>query len=328
MSPLVSVIVPIYKVEQYLKRCIDSIIAQTYKNIEIILVDDGSPDNCGAICDEYALNNGRIKVVHKPNGGLSDARNKGIEVSKGDYICFVDSDDYVEKDYIEKMLSAAELSNADLVISNFKYVYEDGTIKKYEFEHEFKSYSSEESMEILVSNNMSIPLVVAWSKLYAKKLFSEYRFKKGLIHEDEEICHKIINSSNKIVIIDDVLYNYVQRTGSIMNEIKLSKDLVVCDILKDRYEFLVENGYNKIICENAFLNYYASVNKFIYLSKKHKNRKINADLSFEMKKILNSKSYKNIKLLKRAKLCIKRLIVKLNFVGLVYGVLKRSDFNG
>lgn len=123
---LVSIIIPIYKVEQYLIDCIQSVCSQTYKNIEIILVDDGSPDNCGKICDDYAKMDKRISVIHKENGGLSDARNKGIDIARGDYITFVDSDDYVETTFIEDLYNAIEKTNSDISICNINVVDENG----------------------------------------------------------------------------------------------------------------------------------------------------------------------------------------------------------
>ena len=130
MDKLISIIVPIYKVEIYLRKCIDSIVNQTYKNIEILLIDDGSPDNCGIICDEYAKKDERIKVIHKENGGLSDARNYGIEASTGDYIIFIDSDDYVSESMCENLLICALENNADIVSCNFKEIYIDNNREK------------------------------------------------------------------------------------------------------------------------------------------------------------------------------------------------------
>lgn len=138
----ISIIVPIYKVEIYLRKCVDSIVNQTYKNIEILLIDDGSPDNCGIICDEYAKKDERIKVIHKKNGGLSDARNYGIEASSGDYIMFVDSDDYISKDMCEILLKKALENNADIVSCNFKEIYIDN------FEEEINKQSIKKSLEI------------------------------------------------------------------------------------------------------------------------------------------------------------------------------------
>lgn len=252
MNYLVSIIVPIYNVQQYIHRCLDSIINQTYKNIEIILVDDGSPDRCGEICDEISLKDSRIKVIHKINGGLSDARNVGLDNATGDYICFIDSDDYIEYDYIESMLNKAIKYSADLVVSNFKYVYEDGSYKDYIFNYDDALIDSKKAMDILVSNQEYLPLVVAWSKLYSKNLFDDIRFKKGIIHEDEEIAHKILDKSANILLTNKVLYNYVQRSGSIMSEASVLKSIIICDILEERYNFLLEKEYDEMICKVAF----------------------------------------------------------------------------
>ena len=123
---LVSVIVPIYNVEKYLRKCVDSILNQTYKNLEIILVDDGSPDNCGNICDEYALSDSRIRIIHKKNGGLSDARNAGLDIARGNYILFVDSDDYIDETMVEKLYEALEKEKAEMSLCSFVYVNDDG----------------------------------------------------------------------------------------------------------------------------------------------------------------------------------------------------------
>ena len=125
MEDLISVVVPIYNVENYIKKCVDSILSQTYKNLEIILVDDGSPDNCPQICDEYAQKDNRIKVIHKENGGLSDARNAGIDISKGKFITFIDSDDYIEKDYVEVLYNSIKENASDMAIGSHKAIYDN-----------------------------------------------------------------------------------------------------------------------------------------------------------------------------------------------------------
>lgn len=172
---LISVIIPIYNVEKYLKKCIDSIINQTYKNLEIILVDDGSPDNCGKICDEYAKKDQRIRVIHKKNGGLSDARNAGIDIAKGKYIAFVDSDDYVEKEYIEIMYKELKKNNVKIVqcginkisdneeiIDNYGYLKDELINSQRIMEEKYTKYP--------ISN------VVAWNKLYDIDLFKNIRY--------------------------------------------------------------------------------------------------------------------------------------------------------
>ena len=170
MEELISIIVPIYRVEKYLNRCIDSILSQSYRNLEIILVDDGSPDNCSIICEEYAKKDKRIKVIHKKNGGLSEARNYGIEASTGDYIMFVDSDDYISKDMCKTLLINALENNADIVVCNFKEVYTDKVekINKQCIKGNLEVISN---IEVLYKYLLktTIDMVVVWNKLYKRK---------------------------------------------------------------------------------------------------------------------------------------------------------------
>ena len=132
MKKLISIVLPIYNVENYIEKCMESVLNQTYKNIEIILVDDGSPDNCPIICDQYVKEDNRVKVVHKENGGLSDARNAGIKVANGDYITFIDSDDYVDKDYVEFLYNTIEETDADIAIGGHRVIYDSGKIIEME----------------------------------------------------------------------------------------------------------------------------------------------------------------------------------------------------
>ena len=218
MSRLISVIVPIYNVEKYLSRCIDSIINQTYTELEIILVDDGSTDNCGVMCEEYAQKDERIKVFHKQNGGLSDARNVGLENAKGDYIAFVDGDDYIALDMYEKLYRRIDKDKSDLAICNIEFVNEkkeplyintidarDCVINEKQFWYE------------LYGKNYTY-CVVAWNKLYKKEIFGEIRYEYGKYHEDEFIIHKVISQCKKISFLSEKCYYYLQRNDSIMNE--------------------------------------------------------------------------------------------------------------
>ena len=178
---LISVIVPIYKVEKYLHKCIDSILAQTYTNLEIILVDDGSPDNCGKICDEYAAKDSRIKVIHQPNGGLSAARNAGLDIATGDYIGFVDSDDYIAPDMYEKLYNALVKNDADMAICDYQRFGN-------ELPYDEMSLTTEviTGLQAMEKQNTVIncSFVVAWSKLYKSFIFSNVRFPVGKINED------------------------------------------------------------------------------------------------------------------------------------------------
>ncbi len=214
---LVSVVVPIYKVERYLDKCVNSIINQTYSNLEIVLVDDGSPDNCPVICDEYAKKDSRIRVIHKANGGLSDARNVGIENSEGEYICFIDSDDYVHEDYISKLLTGALNNDADICVCNFYYVNEKGKIWERKQKYA-KVFSSTEALKDIFTTDQNTEIVV-WNKIYKRDLFIKYniRFPKGKIHEDNFTTYKLYDKANKVVLISDNLYYYLQRENSIMS---------------------------------------------------------------------------------------------------------------
>lgn len=212
---LISVIVPVYKVEKYLDQCIKSIVSQIYNNLEIILVDDGSPDNCPGICDQWAEKDDRIRVIHKNNGGLSDARNAGLEVATGDYIAFVDSDDWINEHYIEYLYEAIRQTDADLAACDISIVPDGEEVQ-------------------IISKKMPVPVIntpeealstlligqgyraVAWNKLYKRKLLCGETFEVGKLHEDEFFSYRIYDKCAKLTYVELSLYNYRQREGSIM----------------------------------------------------------------------------------------------------------------
>ncbi len=210
--PLVSVIVPVYKVEPYLRRCIDSILCQTYRNLEIILVDDGSPDNCGAICDEYALKDTRIKVIHKVNTGVSAARNTGLDNAKGKYVGFVDSDDHIVPEMYERMTMAIESNDADIVFcSYFSEVSPVNVKSDYSVELSLPTEEYQKRMRYGMSS------VEVWSRLFRRTLFEAIRFPEGRRYEDFIIMPALYDKANKIVGMDDRLYYYnLYNTSSIM----------------------------------------------------------------------------------------------------------------
>lgn len=200
MEALVSVIVPVYKVEPYLDRCVSSIVSQTYRNLEILLVDDGSPDRCGQMCDDWALKDSRIKVIHKPNGGLSDARNAGIRASKGEYIAFVDSDDYLSCEMIEKLYQAACSASAKMALCNINCINDAGIPTG-------QSEGSPITDEILQAEDI-LPrfyrslgwfYIVAWNKLYHRSLLSSETFPVGKWHEDEFVAAQLIWAAQIVV---------------------------------------------------------------------------------------------------------------------------------
>ena len=215
---LVTVIVPIFKVEKYIYQCVDSILTQSFRNFDLVLVDDGSPDACPQICDTYAEKDGRIKVIHKQNGGLSDARNAGIdwamEHSDSDWLAFVDSDDYLHPDYLQTLYDTAIKESADLVICDYFDVNEDGIVK--ENDHGFSSLVTEEKNKLFEYLCLNWRIVTAWNKLYQKHLFEDLRFVPGKIHEDSFAIHHVLWNCRRAAIIPDGLYYYRHRNNSIM----------------------------------------------------------------------------------------------------------------
>lgn len=253
MGERVSIIVPIYKVEPYIRRAVNSILQQTYRELEIILVDDGSPDNCGKICDEYKVKDERIKVIHKENGGLSDARNAGLDIATGDYIAFVDSDDYIAPDFIERLLDALHKNQADVAICSFgitEALDYDDTIFEID-ERGKKGYEADGSMEDFTRNGLLSNLydanhrdatyfIVVWNKLYKAKLWKDIRFPKGKIHEDEATTYRIYDMVEKGVYLHRPLYGYFSAPESITRgRFKLNR-LDWLDALTDRIRFFEE----------------------------------------------------------------------------------------
>ena len=215
---LISVIVPVYKVEPYIRKCVDSVISQTYQRIEVILVDDGSPDNCGAICDEYARNDVRISVIHKNNGGLSSARNAALDVATGDYLMFVDSDDWVEPDFCETALKLALENNVQMVAFMFNNVFEgrDHTIteKRPAVFRKTGYMDASEAVKHLIFRNTSLANYVC-NKLFKRSLFDGVKFPEGKLFEDQAITYLMMLRAGRIYVSNAVLYNYLQHPGSI-----------------------------------------------------------------------------------------------------------------
>jgi glycosyltransferase involved in cell wall biosynthesis len=243
-SPLISVIIPIYNVEQYLRRCLDSIVNQTYTNLEIILVDDGSPDKSPQICDEYASRDNRIIVIHKENGGLSDARNAGLDICKGEFISFVDSDDWVSQDYINELYSSIKNSHADIAIVNHTHVTDNFKINTESNQnYTIKLFSKQQALFKLIAKQHQ-PFVVSWGKLYRKELFNNIRFPVGKYHEDEFTSHFLINRASKIAYSSKILYFYYQRPNSITNQNHLTD---IIEAFENRLNFTITNNLNNLI---------------------------------------------------------------------------------
>lgn len=259
---LISVIVPVYNVERYLEKCVMSIVRQTYRNLEIILVDDGSTDNSPALCDELAKKDDRIVVIHKENGGLSSARNAGIDVARGDLIGFVDSDDYIDPEMYEKMHRALTSEGADLCICGYQKVDEQGEpLSKSIAVLKDEVLTKEECFARLFDNNGWL-YVIAPTKLYERSLLDGLRFEKGMLHEDEFFVHHLFGRVTRAVTISDRLYFYLERSGSIMNSISAKNHLCTVDAFYDRYLFFKARGYQDF-AKKALLSAYGRLLNFI-----------------------------------------------------------------
>ena len=283
MNKLISIIVPIYNVEKYLRRCIDSIINQTYKNLEVILIDDGSPDNCGKICDEYAQSDPRIKVIHKANGGLSDARNTGIDAACGQYIFFLDSDDWIDCKCIEKLNNLIKTRDADIAMCDFLPVFSE-KIEQINTDYDIYEYTNLEALSEYIGKNY-VQMVISWGKLFNKNLFADVRFPKGKYHEDEFTTHQLIYKSKKIVFTTEKLYFYLKRSDSITGSgYNLKKELDFLEAYEKRAKFFRLIGLHDISAQTykrLFRYYISNVNRAAKNEKKvfiRKCRMLNKDL--------------------------------------------------
>ena len=258
MTDLISVIVPIYKVEDYLDACIRSIVAQTYPHLEIILVDDGSPDRCGEMCDAWAAKDSRIKVIHKPNGGLSDARNAGLQIAAGDYIAFVDSDDWIDPQMYEKMLAAMKAEQAEICACRIRSCYPDHCVEWGC--PEYRATEPEQTLTMLY--NEAVYPVAAWNKLYRRELWETLRFPVGKICEDAFTTYLLVHKAKRIVQLPEAFYNYRIRPESIMTSRFSIKRMDEEEVWRVNYEFMKEH-YPRIY-PAAFDFYLEKVNVLIH----------------------------------------------------------------
>lgn len=230
MEKLVSIIIPVYNVEEYLHECVDSVLAQTYKNLEIYLVDDGSTDNSGIICDDYLSKDKRIKVIHKQNGGLSSARNIAMDVMEGEYVYFLDSDDYISTDMIEKYVSLMDYFDADIV-QGTSYEFwgkVNCSLDHTKIELKPEVFSTPEAIKNMLMDEKLCH--AAAGSLYKTSLFADIRFPIGKLYEDFATSYYVVAKANKIIYIDDKRCFYRTRPGSIMNSAVTEKDMVLLDI--------------------------------------------------------------------------------------------------
>lgn len=237
MEPLLSVIVPVYKVEPYLRKCVDSILNQTYRNLEVILIDDGSPDRCGDICDEYAAKDERVRVIHKANGGLSDARNAGMAQMTGDYLAFVDSDDWLDERALELLYQEMQEARADLVIGQHDRV-EDGTgrvLQGAPKETDPVRMDRKEAIQQMFQQGCA-----AWARLYRKEIHIGIEYPMNEINEDEAIVLQLLERCQTVAEIGQVVYHYRCRAESITTSSFSEKKLAWPKHCRDNLAFIQE----------------------------------------------------------------------------------------
>lgn len=297
---LISIIIPVFKVEKYLNRCIESVVRQTYKNLEIILVDDGSPDNSPKLCDEWAKKDSRIKVIHKENGGVSSARNVGLKNVLGDYIAFVDSDDWIEETMCEKLIEHATKTDADMTFFKFRRVYENGKV----FENKEVALERVKCKDIKVfftsvtdkHGNYLDVMGSACRILFKKDIATAHKFSEKLKHgEDLFFVLNCLEKANKVEILDEVLYNYYYNDQSVTTKVCENYFQNIINLCKHEKNYLKE----KNLSEYEFFINHAYVCRVVskmaqqkYFVKNMKNLCKNDDL---LKESLNKNVYKKIR---------------------------------
>lgn len=236
-GPKISVIIPIYRVEQYLCKCVESVLTQTYHDLEIILVDDGSPDGCGKICDEYAERDERVKVIHKPNGGVASARNAGLDAATGEWIGWVDSDDWAEPALFETLLQGALETGAEISVCGHWEEYRGR--REVSGWQELRVLDTEQALGELLENGRMKNLL--WDRIFHRTLFDGLQFPEGRTYEDIAVMHWLFLRAEKVACLPEVLYHYRQREGSIVDNTSLGNRINHYIASKERYDALSED---------------------------------------------------------------------------------------
>ena len=281
---MISVIVPIYNVEKYLKKCIDSILSSTYKNLEIILVDDGSTDSCPKICDEYKKIDTRIKVIHKTNGGLSDARNKGLDIATGDFISFIDSDDYIDSNLYDHVLKEFKKDSKIDIVAFGRYIeFESKTI--ISVPNDDNAVSGKQAL-INLASFKGFDMAV-WDKIYKREIIGDLRFPFAKKNEDYFITYKLLDRAEKVKFIKAPFYHYVQRPNSISRGKKICFDAVEGSIEEVEYVKKIHPELLEVALTNQFFAYVCiynvAIKQKIILTKSQKKK-----IKKECKKLLNN----------------------------------------
>ena len=288
---MVSIIIPVYNVEPYLKECVDSLVAQTYKNIELIFVDDGSTDESSKIIDEYAARDNRIKVIHKTNGGQASARNVGLDNATGDYYMFVDSDDFVTEDYVSFMIKALCDNDADMVFCNFSSSYADDVVPSSRLAQHTQRRSFDKGEYLHCFYQFTGAYTYVWNKIYKKKVFDNLRYKERIKCEDAELMLYIIDNCDSIYFIPDVLYYYRRRcSGTIISTKK--EELLYADMgwLEEHMEALKLSG-RKHLHDMALKAYLHKIYIGLMYCDKDTRKLVKEKMRIGIKSLLHSKEF-------------------------------------
>lgn len=301
----VSIIVPVYNVERYLDKCISSILVQSFTDFELILIDDGSKDNSGNICDGYKKKDSRVKVIHQENSGLSAARNIGIEASEGKHVTFIDSDDFIHPNMIEILYSNMVESKADISVCGYHLTYEGEEVPKEFNNSNITLYTNIEAVRKVVEKSED-KMIVAWCKLYRRSLFSDIRYPVGKYHEDEFVTYKLLYKTNKVVVTEAKLYYYLQRSNSITGSTYNIKRLEKLEALKEATIFFRDEN-NKELTNLAEFRYLLNVQIAYYRVKYEMNHnkeimdKLRNEYNYEFNK-LSEENMKNISIIQKIQL--------------------------
>lgn len=250
MRKLVSVVVPVYNVQNYLNRCMKCITGQTYSKLEIILVDDGSNDQSGEICEIWSEKDDRVITIHQKNGGLSAARNAGIERASGEYLIFVDSDDVIDVKMIEQLVDLIENQNAEIAICGVNHIFDETSIKFERTETAIKILDKNTAIREMWYQKSFLPS--AWGKAYSRQMFGNSRFTEGILFEDIDLMHELFWKCNRIVYQDAPLYGYVHRENSITTSQFTEKDCVILNVSDKLLRFAEENNKNLLPAAQSY----------------------------------------------------------------------------
>lgn len=314
---LVSIIIPVYNVKPYLERCVNSILSQSYINLEIILIDDGSTDGSSQLCDSIGNKDERIIVIHQENGGLSSARNTGLDNCHGSYICFVDSDDYVHSEYVRYLYDMCVSNDCEISICYHYITTEDDYSSAVDLNSPIKVYSRKELFDIFYTD-MHGSIVIAWNKIYKRECIGDIRYDVGMIHEDEGTTFKFLYNANRIAFTKEVLYYYYDRADSITGLPYNVKKLDILKAYENRLSFYKEHSEKALYDREC--QYYLSeiLANYYKVSKLLKDKSILSELRCKYREVYNLADRRSWSTGRRA------LYFLCSWIPLLYGSIKHT----